>query len=447
MTTPRSVRILFLIIVELARKYTRSLVLGFFIGLFLSFVFWKTYPYVSTSFFLPTERIGLVGDFSPSTLPQVIQDQVSIGLTSLSADGAPVPALASSWEATNSGKTFIFTMRNDMKWHTGKSVTAHDINYNIRGVTLIPTGEHTLIAYLQYPYSPFPTLVAKPVFLPGLNGIGPYKIGRIQLSGGSVKSLQLYPTDESNKQPKRYTFYQTEALAKLAFKLGEIDELADISSPSGIADWGNIHIDEHTNYDRIVTLFFNMRNPELSDKAVRQGLAYGIPDLPWERAGSPISNTSWAYAKNVRKYAYSPQEASRLLKTTHLATTSAELTLSTFPAYLDVAQQIAAAWTALGVKTTVQVESAVPANYQVLLSAQDVPPDPDQYPFWHSTQTQTNVTGYANVKIDKLLEDGRQELDQEKRKVIYTDFQRRLVEEAPAIFLYYPSLFTVKRGK
>ena len=46
-------------------------------------------------------------------------------------------------------------------------------------------------------------------------------------------------------------------------------------------------------------VIFNMRNPELNDKAVRQGLAYGIPELPWERAGSPISSTSWAYAKNV----------------------------------------------------------------------------------------------------------------------------------------------------
>lgn len=444
---PRSIRILFLIIIELARKYTRSLILGFCIGLFLSFVFWKTYPFVSTTLFLPTERIGLVGEFSPSTLPQLIQNEVSVGLTALSPDGTPIPALASSWEATNSGKTFVFTMRNDWKWHSGKSVTAHDINYNIRGVTLIPTGEHTLIAYLQYPYSPFPTLVSKPIFLPGLNGIGPYRIGRIQLRGGSVKSLQLYPRDEHSARPKQYTFYQTEALAKLAFKLGEIDQLVNISSPSGIADWGNITVDAHTNHNRIVTLFFNMRDPQLSDKSVRQGLAYGIPELQWERAGSPISNTSWAYAKNVRKYSYSPSEASKLLKATQLATNSATLTLSTFPAYLDVAQQIAAAWTTLGVTTTVQVESAVPSNFQVLLSAQDVPPDPDQYPFWHSTQTQTNVTGYVNVKIDKLLEDGRQELDQEKRKVIYSDFQRRLVEEAPAIFLYYPSLYTVTRGK
>lgn len=448
MVVSRSVRLFFLVVVELARKYTRSLILGFFVGLFLSFLFWKAYPVISATWFLRADRIGLVGEFTPSTLPPLIQNEISVGLTSLAEDGTPKPALASAWEATNSGKTFAFRIDTNRKWHTGKAVTASDINYNIRGVTLIPTGDDTLIAYLQYPYSPFPTLLAKPIFLPGLNGLGTYRIGSIQLSGGNVRSIQLYPTADAAGRAKHYTFYQTESLAKLAFKLGEIDQLVDLSSPSGIADWGNVAVAPRTNYSRIVTLFFNTRHQELADKGVRQALAYGVPDtLPGEPADSPISKTSWAYAKNVRNYAYNPTEANRLFKNTFLATGSGELTLSTFPAYLDVAQQIASSWDKLGIKTKIQVESSVPYDYQVLLSAQDVPPDPDQYPFWHSTQTQTNVTGYVNVKIDKLLEDGRQELDQEKRKAIYTDFQRRLVEEAPAVFLYYPTLYTVKRGK
>ena len=161
----RSIRILFLITAELARKYTRSLILGFCVGLFAVFCLLENLSNPEHLSFSSTERIGLVGEFSPSTLPQLIQNQVSVGLTSLSPDGTPVPALAASWEATNSGKTFIFTLRDDWKWHSGKPVTAHDINYNIRG-DVNPTGERTLIAYLQYPYSPFPTLVSKPIFYP-----------------------------------------------------------------------------------------------------------------------------------------------------------------------------------------------------------------------------------------------------------------------------------------
>jgi len=444
---PRSVRIIFLVVIELARKYTRSLILGFFVGLALSFGFWKAYPIVSRTFTGPVDRIGMVGEFSPSALPLSIQDLVSSGLTDLAPDGSPRPSLAREWEATNSGKTFVFTLRDDVFWHNGKNIVAPDVNYNIRGVTLVPTGNRTLIAYLQYPYSPFPTLVSKPIFLPGLNGFGAYTIGKIQLNGENIRSLTLYPSQNKKGKPKRYTFYQTESQAALAYKLGEIDELTEMSSTSAVGNWGSMTVTEHVKYDRVVTLYFNMRVSELSDKNVRQGLAYAIPELPFERAGSPISKTSWAYAKNVRNFAHNPVEAKKLLANTFLATTSAELTLSTFPSYLDIAQHIASKWTDLGIKTTVKVETSVPPDYQVLLSAQDLPPDPDQYPFWHSTQTATNITGYVNVKIDKLLEDGRIELDQEKRKTIYADFQRRLVEDAPAIFLYYPKLYSITRGK
>ena len=99
--------------------------------------------------------------------------------------------------------------------------------------------------------------------------------------------------------------------------------------------------------------------------------------------------------------------AKKLLASTPLASASSQLILSTFPAYLDTAQTIANSWNAQGIKTTVKVENSLVPNFQVFLFAQDLPPDPDQYPLWHSTQTTTNITGYVNVKIDKLLEDGK----------------------------------------
>lgn len=139
--------------------------------------------------------------------------------------------------------------------------------------------------------------------------------------------------------------------------------------------------------------------------------------------------------------------AKRLFGITREGSSSAHLTISTFAPYLSDAQTIAWSWTTLGIPTDVRVENSVPDNYQVLLSAQDVPPDPDQYPLWHSTQGATNITKYANVKIDKLLEDGRQELDINKRKAIYADFQRYLTEDVPAAFLYYAKSYTITRGR
>ena len=46
---------------------------------------------------------------------------------------------------------------------------------------------------------------------------------------------------------------------------------------------------------------------------------------------------------------------------------------------------------------------------------------------------------YANDKIDKLLEEGRQSIDQESRKEKYNEFQKLLTEDVPAVFLYSPT--------
>jgi peptide/nickel transport system substrate-binding protein len=438
-------RLFILIVRTLAQKYTKSLALGFVSGLILSLVLWRIIPFIRQQWFTPVEHIGIVGTFTPATLPVVVENEISGGLTHIASDGTVLPSLATSWTATDSGKTFVFTLRTDTVWHNGKPITAKDINYNINNVQFSPLDTHTIRTTLKAAYSPFPAVVAKPLFLPGLVGWGPYKVESVRLQGNTVTSIRLVPV-RSVGTVHEYYFYKTEAEAILAYKLGEIQKILDLSSPGNLQSWGKTRITPQTNTNRIISLFFNVSIPMLSDRSVRQGLAYAIPPKPGEvAADSPISKSSWAYSQKIKKYPFDPQQAKKLLSPSEESTASGKLTISTFVPFLDEAQNIATSWTNVGVPTDVKVVQAVPDNYQVLLSAQDLPPDPDEYPFWHSTQTVTNITNYANVKIDKLLEDGRQELDQKKRKVIYADFQRYLTEDLPAVFLYYGRSYTIER--
>lgn len=441
----RRIRLMFLIARELAQKYTKALALGFLCGLLISIGFWRFFPIIRETWFTPRIRIGLVGEFTPTTIPLSIQSLISTGLTKTGGNGTIEPALATSWTATDSGKTFIFILRQDAVWHNGQPVVAPDINYNIRNVVFSPIDQYTLRANLRAPYSPFPTVVSKPLFLTGLIGFGPYRVSSIKLHGNTVQYLKLVPV-KGSLPVREYRFYSTEAQAILAYKLGEIDRLEDFSSPGDLATWGGTKIQKLTNYNRIVSLYFNMSLSKLQDKSFRQALAYGAPvRAEVERAYSPIEKTSWAYSEKIKHYDYDVAAAKKILGTTEESSGSAHLVLSTFAPLLSDAQAIANSWTQLGVPTDVKVESSLPPNYEVLLSAQDLPPDPDQYPYWHSTQTQTNITNYGNVKIDKLLEDGRQELDPTKRMAIYADFQRRIAEDVPAAFLYYANTYTMSR--
>ncbi|OGG29879.1 hypothetical protein A3A63_02425 [Candidatus Gottesmanbacteria bacterium RIFCSPLOWO2_01_FULL_46_9] len=447
MTVFRSWRIFYLVVIELAQKYTRALVLGFLAGFLLSLGFWRVYPFVSQQWLTPVEHIGVVGEFTPNSLPLSIQKEISFGLTVITQDGSALPGLATTWTATDSGKTFMFFLRDDLVWHNGKPVVAADVNYNIKNVGFTIVDAKTLKTTLNTPYSPFPSLLAKPLFQAGLRGFGPYRVASIRLNGDKVNYLKLVPVDKkaNNGKAREYRFYRTEASAILAYKLGEVDELNDLTFPYDVGTWGVSKLLEHTNYNRIVSLFFNLTTPLLQDKTLRHALAFGVPQIRGERAVSPISKTSWGHTDKVKKYDPDFPQAKKLLATANVASQSAALVLTTFSQYADIAQSIADSWSDLGIPSKVKIVNAVPSDYQVLLSAQEVPPDPDQYPFWHSTQAQTNITRFVNVKIDKLLEDARQELDTENRKKIYADFQRRLVEEAPAVFLYYPKTYSIRR--
>lgn len=64
--------------------------------------------------------------------------------------------------------------------------------------------------------------------------------------------------------------------------------------------------------------------------------------------------------------------------------------------------------------------------------------DPDQYNIWHSSQQapgQFNFIGYQNPMVDSLLEQGRTELNPDKRMKIYHEFAALLLDDTPIVYL------------
>ena len=186
-----------------------------------------------------------------------------------------------------------------------------------------------------------------------------------------------------------------------------------------------------------------LKQIEDNGKNIRQALAYGIDKSRFaNRAFGPISPNSWAYNTDVKKYEYSTQKAKDMLS--KAGKLPPEINISTVPAYLSIAESIQKDWQALGLKINITTQPEISDNFQVLVIAQAIPQDPDQYNLWHSTQA-TNITHYHNPRIDKLLEDGRKISDFESRKSIYLDFQRFLGEDVPVIFLFHPTTFNLSK--
>jgi peptide/nickel transport system substrate-binding protein len=68
-----------------------------------------------------------------------------------------------------------------------------------------------------------------------------------------------------------------------------------------------------------------------------------------------------------------------------------------------------------------------------------IEPDTYLYPMFHS-EGDFNWLSYANEDLDKLLEEGKTEQDEEKRKEIYEEAQKLIVDEAPYIWMYHPKV-------
>jgi peptide/nickel transport system substrate-binding protein len=158
----------------------------------------------------------------------VDQDLVALiysGLMRKSPDGTLIPDLAEKYEISKNGLTYTFTLKDNLYFQDGKTVTADDVLFTINkakdsiikspqkvnwdGVNVEKIDERTVQFTLKQPYASFldnTTLGIMPAYLwdgspMELNeintnpiGSGPYKINNVsQQSSGIIDSYELVP--------------------------------------------------------------------------------------------------------------------------------------------------------------------------------------------------------------------------------------------------------------
>ena len=388
----------------------------------------------------PVWRFAVVGQYQPQSLPYFVSNLISFGLVNSDGQGNFSPGIASSWEIADDQKTYRFYLREDLFWHDGQKVKAEDINYHFQDLKLTPLDSKTLEIGLEEKYASLLDLLSQPVFKNNLVGVGEYRVKKWQRQGDAIRQIDLESKDK-NKPKIIFRFYPNEESARHSFKMGETDIIWEIQNPDNLVYFPNVSIETKVNNGQYTAVFLNLQKEALAEKSVRQALAYATPKPQGKnRAKGPYSPTSWAYNDFVKTYDFDLDHAKELLGNQKIS-----LQLATFPNYLPLAEKIKENWEALGVATEIRVVNFIPDDYDALLLAQTIPQNPDQYWFWHSSQTQTNITHLNNPRLDQLLEEGRITTDREKRREIYADFQRFLLEESPAIFIEYPTYYYIFR--
>ncbi len=385
-------------------------------------------------------HIGLVGQYSANNLPKQITRFLNSGLTTTGEHQTTALNLASTQEIDSSEKVYTYKIKPGSTWSDGTSIKSQDINISIPKVSLETVDSETIKFTLPAKFAPFPSILSFPIT--NQNGLlpSPYQIKLKQKSSGILSQVII-----DNGQYKTFVnIYPTSSQALTAYKLGQIDAIVNLTQLKKDQDLSNFGVvNSFVDKQSLVMLIINHQDSNLNSKPIRQGVAYslGLSYADNKKALTTINPDSWSYNPLVKEYLPDKEKANSLLGSDDL-----ELELSTTPELLPIAEEIKDSINVPNLKVNIKVISNPPESFQLYLTTFDIPTDPDQYPFWHSTQI-GNIGNSTSEKLDKLLEDGRTTLDQNARKTIYHEFQRVFAEELPAIVLFQPQHVDLSRNQ
>jgi peptide/nickel transport system substrate-binding protein len=310
-------------------------------------------------------------------------------------------------------------------------------------------------------------------------GTGPYKYSPATQkdSKNNILTYKLIsnPTYFEGKpyiSKMTFNFYEDEDSALDAYNRKEVMGISNLSSQkiSSIKNIRSTNVHEF-NIPRDFSVFFNQtKSVPLANDEVREALAYAtdrkeIIEKVLYGSGDPVYSSfipgTVGFSNDIDKREFDLGKANDILEQKgwkkgddgiraknnvqlkiNLVTTDwEELSLT--------AQILKSQWEKAGIRVDVNTYSISdiqqnyirPREYEALLFGQVSGGDPDPYSFWHSSQKKDpglNLSLFGTSDTDKLIEEGRVEFNKDKRAEIYIDFQKKLQEEIPAIFLYSP---------
>lgn len=404
-----------------------------------------------------TERIsqGVIGLHSENNLPPTVLSLISQPLIGQDKSGKPIPVLATSWQVNSDATLYTFYLKDDLVWSDLTPVKSSDISLGLSGAEVIYPDDKTIQVKLAESFSALPSLLTNPVLKKdSLVGTGPYFVTGIDRNQSVVVKAYLKPVHKSSDLPMlTINFYPDERTAKVAYEMGQVDSLLGSSDDSDYLTQPHTRVAKFNNNSRLVAIFYNTKDPILSDKNFRKALNSAAPNFEGEeRAKTIYPSSSWVFNESLKDPLGNIEAAKDYLSKVQAGKNST-ITLTTTPNLENFGLEVVRKWKEAGVNAILRIESGIPQNFQALLIIQPIPLDPDQYSLWHSTQASTNISKYSkdccptSARVDKDLEDGRKSNDAKERRESYLDLQKVLMDDVPATPLFFSKTNVIYRKR
>ncbi len=419
------------------------------------------------------------------------------GLLKFDAQLNLVPDLAEGYEYL-SDKKLRFHIRKGVKFHDGKSLRAQDVVYTLRSILnpglksplygtfkkiaqISASDDLTLDIVLKEPFAPFLTALTVGIIPEGSDQAGPRQFTERPIGTGPYRFdklrkdqwIQLKANDNYFETPPLLKTLRVETIRDdttrvLQLLRGGID-LVQNAIPLVMADWLRIHgklnmaTDVGINYSYLA---FNLRDPLLKDRRVREAIASAIDrDLlikyqlkGFARKATGILAPSNGYFEgDVHQVNFDPDLAKNLLDQAGYPDPDGDgprmrftITYKTSNKRdrVAMARMMARQLGEVGIGVEVRAyewgtfyRDIKTGNFQMYSSTWVGVTDPDIYHFiFHSGQippTGANRSFYKNPQVDDLLELARLDTDNLSRKKYYSQVQKIIALEMPYVSLWY----------
>ncbi|WP_336922441.1 ABC transporter substrate-binding protein [Aquipuribacter sp. SD81] len=397
------------------------------------------------------------------------------------------PSLAESWETSEDGLTWTFTLREGVTFHDGSELDSADVAYSFNriideqlanafrfaNVESIETPDpQTVVMNLT---APTPNLLANIGGFKGMailpegaaedldlaneaNGTGPFTLESTSAGGAELAAFDGYWGDGPFVEGVEFQYVPESAAALTALRNGDIDWTDNVPPQdlAGLVDEEGVELGQVGSTDYYY-LAFDLTEPPFDDVDVRRAIATAvdreaIAEAATFGAGSAnqtaIPESSF-FATDYAPFSGDPAEAEQLLADAGAEGLEFSLMVpATAPQAVTAAEVLASQLAEIGVTMTPDtVEEGAfltrqgEGDFDAFSWSWIGNLDPfGYYHAQHITDGGFNFQGYSNPEVDELLTQGSTETDQDARKELYDQAVEIIVDEVSYLYYYNPDV-------
>ncbi len=435
--------------------------------------------------------------------------EIFSGLVTLDEELRVVPDLAERWEVSPDGKIYTFFLREDVRFHNGRPVTATDFKYSLERACDPRTGSpvaggyvgdivgaqemlngqaeeisgievldpRTLRIAIDAPKAYFLAKltystafvvdrdsVEQANWLERPNGTGPFRLAEHSRERIVLERNENYYRDKPDLKQVIFSLsggspmsmYENGELDIVRVGPGDVERVRDPANP--------LHAELSTvpQLD-VYYLGFDVTQPPFDDVKVRQAFSLAIDrqkitDVVLKGMGYPAQGIvppgMPGYEREHSLLAFDPQRAQRLVSESTYGDASRlpPITLSIggrsgqLPAHIEA---IAAMYReTLGLEVSVeQTEDLFAGRPQFFAGGWSADyPDPEDFlDILFHSQSDLNHMGYSNPQLDRLLEEARIASDPARRMNLYRQAEEMIIADAPWVPLWHSADYVLTK--